>query len=435
MDEVYSSPQVARMLAKFGLHDLEVFNFSHIPVDVVADKLHLNQVTTEDESIDLLLDELRDYNDLDEEFPILLRNTCKFGDAYLFVWPVADENGTVTNVKMRCKDPLTTRLFYSDEDPMVKSFAIQSWEEGAKATLTVRANLYYADRVERYEHKGKVPQDPKRAKWALYEADGLPGIMPHDFGQVPFFHYRTTRQYGTPEHLNAYGPQSGINKLITSHLATVDYQSFPQRYALTDPTADRSGSQGNDWDEEHPEDGGDPERAVQSQLDSSPAAMWDLSGYKSVGQFQAADPDAFMKPLDRYIKAMAQVTQIPMHAFDDRAGDAMTGASRREANETLYDRVESRQRTFGATHKRAFEFALFLYDEEADVSVKWKPVRKIEDSDAIPLIQMKRDLGVPDDVLLAEIGYDSADIDTWMSERSADIPAEPIDVKGPAVAE
>lgn len=415
IEEQYSSTAVSRLLARFNLNHLPNFNFAHIAVDAITDKLHINSVTAEDNALDVVLDDLNDINDLTEEFPVLLQNAGKYGDSYLMVWPASDADGNTVGVTMRCKDPLTVRVFYGDEDPTHKARAIQSWEEGEKQTLVVRANLYYPDRVERYVHHGKVPTDIKRAKWQPFTDDGSPAFIPNPFGQVPFFHFRTARPYGTPLHLNAYGPQLAINKLVTSHLATVDYQSFPQRYALVDPSADLSGPQSNDFDEEHPTDDWDPETAGHSQLDASPNALWNLQGYKEVGQFEAADPRNFLAPLDRYVKALAQVTGTPFHCFDS-TGDAISGQSRKIANEPLYVKVESIQRSFGSTIKHAYQFALSILDEEAKVTVTWVPVRKTDDIEDWQVAQIKQQMGVPLDVILAENGYLSSDVDSWLNE-------------------
>ncbi|MGW6738655.1 phage portal protein [Streptomyces sp. NPDC055013] len=424
LEEAYSSPRVARLLSRFGLNDFPSFNLAHIAVDAITDNLHLNSVTAEDNALDNLLDDLRDSNDLDAEFPLLIQTAGKFGDAYLFVWPSVDDQGDTIGVRMEPQDPRVARVFYSVENPTVMVRAIQSWEAGAKETLQVRANLYYADHIERWVHFGKVPTNAKRAKWVPFTEDGQPASIPNPFGQVPYFHYRTARPYGVPLHLNAYGPQLAINKLVRSHLATVDYQSFPQRYALVDPSADLSGTQTGDFEPERPLDGLDPEEPGDSQLDSSPAALWNLQGYKEVGQFDAANPDHFLKPFDRYIKAMAQATQIPFQAFDS-TGDAISGESRRVANEPLYVRVEALQRDFGASHRRAFSFALSILDEpEADITINWKPVRNVNDLQGWQTLQIKRQMGVPLDVILAEAGYNSADIDLWL----ANAPEEPTQV-------
>lgn len=421
IEEAYSSPKVARLLSRFGLNDMPSFNLAHIAVDAITDQLHVNSVTAGSGKSDPLLDDIRDANELDDEFPDLMETAGKFGDAYLFVWPSTDESGNTVGVRMEAQDPRVARVFYSIENPTVMDRAIQSWELGAKTELIVRVNLYYADHIERWFHKGKVPKNPKQAKWLPFTEDGSPAYIPNPFGQVPYFHYRTARPYGVPLHKNAYGPQLAINKLVTSHLATVDYQSFPQRYALVDPSADLSGSQSGDFDAEHPEDGDSPEIAGGSQLEADPAAVWHLEGYKELGQFDAANPDVFLKPLDRYIKIMAQATQIPFQAFDS-TGDAISGESRRVANEPLYIRVESLQRSFGSTHRRAYQFALDILGEDVeDLTINWKPVRDINDLNGWQMLLLKIQAGIPKDVVYAEAGYNSADIDSWLANAPVDV--------------
>ncbi|WP_328494111.1 phage portal protein [Streptomyces sp. NBC_00414] len=418
IEEKYASPRVAQLLNRFGLNDFPSFNLAHIAVDALTDLLHLNSVTVENNSLDNVLDDVRDSNDLDEELPVLLLNACKLGDAYLFVWPDTDIEGTPVGVRMEQQDPRTARVFYSVENPTLMDRAIQSWETGAKETLRIRANQYFPDHIERWVHKGKVPKDPKRAKWIPFTEDGAPAHLPNPFGQVPYFHYRTARPYGIPLHVNAYAPQLAIDKLVRSHLATVDYQSFPQRYALVDPAADLSGSQSGDFAPEHPRDGSNPEVPVQSQLDASPNALWNLQGYKEVGQFEAANPDHFLKPLDRYIKVLAQATQIPFQAFDS-TGDAISGESRRVANESMYNRVEHLQRSFGSTIRRSYQFALEVLGEDTGtpIQVNWRPVRNINDLNGIQMLLLKMQLGVPRDELLSEAGYDSRTIDEWLAQE------------------
>jgi hypothetical protein len=302
VDEVYSSPKVTRLLAKFGLDSIESFNFAHIPVDAVANKMLLHSVNGDlpgnqegifdkNESVNAVIEDLWDYNELEEELPNVFRNTGKYGDGYVMVWPVIGEeqddsitpgfdryesarqletgdtvveDDEIASVPLSRKsivavdilplDPFTTRVFYDTENPRKKTYAIRSWVEGEGTSVVVRANLYYADRIERWMHQGK-PSKRKGAqqKWKPFSLDGNPAVLSNPFGEVPIFHFRTERTYGRPDHINAYGPQLAINKLVTSHLATVDYQSFPQRYALLDPMADQGGIQGADSDPFAPE--------------------------------------------------------------------------------------------------------------------------------------------------------------------------------------
>ena len=535
VEEVYASAKVTRLLAKFGLDSIDSFNFSHIPVDAIANKLHINAVTVDDGTDPLaavgpisaraakdtaekqkqftnsqmrdnstpggsgsdksdksdksekvngvelkkpgpnfalprddfgkagnpanqVIEDLWEYNELGEELPNLHRNVGKYGDYYMLVWPVVGDeedegkkafdvkksaaalsgkaeanpeqadavegnlpeasNKTIVAVDMICHDPLTTRAYYDAENPRKMTYVIRSWEEGEGASLIVRANLYYEDRIERWFHKGRPPKRKNtKTKWMPYSEDGSEAVLPNPFNQIPFFHYRTDRTYGKPDHLYAYGPQLAINKLVTSHLATVDYQSFPQRYALTDPTADNGSIQGTDSDPFAPEDDDDPETDNFSQLESDPSVVWKLEGFKSVGEFKPADAKAYLEPFDRYVKAMSQVTGIPMHFFDKTGERPPSGENIRQVNEQMNSKVETRQLGIGATHRNAFTFALNLLGHEVErVKVTWRPIEVVTDLQGWQAINEKQLAGVPAEVTLIEAGYLPEEVAPWKEE-------------------
>jgi hypothetical protein len=440
-------------------------NFAHIPVDAVANKLRLNAVTADkqdnaqgivekNEEVNSIIEDLWDYNELAEDLPNLFRNTGKYGDYYMMVWPVVGEEKDVPSISkgynprdtakqlitgdtlvednhvevparksivavdMMMLDPFTTRVFYDPENPKKKKFAIRSWEEGDGQGKTVRVNLYYSDRIERYVHKGK-PSTRKgaQAKWTLFTADGKPAILPNPFGEIPIFHFRTDRTYGIPDHINAYGPQLAINKLVRSHLATVDYQSFPQRYALLDPMADQSGMQGADSDPFAPEDAEQvPEDDDnESQLEADPAAVWQLSGMKAVGQFESADPDAFLKPFDRYVKALAQATETPFHYFDRQGERPPSGENIRQVNEFLNSKAATRQTSLGSELRKATTSALQMLGHDVErVNVIWEPLETATSYVEWQAINEKITAGVPTDVALVEAGYRAEVVAEWM---------------------
>jgi hypothetical protein len=469
VDEVYSSPKVTRLLAKFGLDAIESFNFAHIPVDAVANKLRLNNVNadkegnedgefTENQDVNTVIDDLWEYNELAEELPIIFKNAGKYGDMYVMVWPVVGEDDTDYNVTrgfdphktakqlvtgdtvveddvvearpvtkksivavdIMPLDPFTTRVFYDTENPKKKKYAIRSWTEGEGTEVLVRVNLYYPDRIERWAHKGK-PSKRKNAqqKWVPYVEDGNAALLPNPFGEVPIFHFRTDRMYGRPDHANAYGPQLAINKLVTSHLATVDYQSFPQRYALLDPMADQSGMQGADSDPFAPEDAEqDPEDDDNdSQLEADPAAVWQFSGMKEVGQFNSADADAFLKPFDRYVKALAQATDTPFHYFD-RAGERPpSGENIRQVNEFLNSKAGFRQTSYGGEIKKFTTLALTMMGQDVErINVEWEPLEVVTDYVEWQAVNEKIAAGIPTEVALIEAGYRPALVYKWKKD-------------------
>lgn len=457
--EVYSSAKITRLLYKFGLNNFDNFNFAHIPVDAVANKLSIISVSADDESetsdADTTLEDLWDYNELAEESRIAHRKAGMYGDYYLMVWPVVGEEDpsmikptpkeladmlgeygdvsvfrpepeqvtskTIVAVDMTFHDPLTTRLFYSLENPLKKAFAIRSWTEGEKNDLITRANLYYEDRIERYMYEGKPPKSRyAQTKWKPFSADGEPAVLTNPFGVIPFFHFRTDRPYGRPDHINAYGPQLAINKLVTSHLATVDYQSFPQRYGLMDPNADPSGQQGADFNPFQPDDIDDPESEFNdSQLSADPSAFWDLKGYKAVGQFAPATPDAYLKPFDRYVKAMSQVTDTPMHYFaKDQTDRPPSGEMLRVANEPIDSKAEERQEMYGNTWKKALDFAMSMMGVDTDrINIAWRPVETVTDKTGWETVNLQQMAGVPKDVTLVWAGNPPEQVAQWMEQE------------------
>jgi hypothetical protein len=425
VDEIFASDKVARMLAKSNLDELDEINFARIPVTAVTDRLHITAVTADDEQADAEIADLIKRNELDEELPGLHVRACSQGDAYLMVWPDLDASGEIVGVDMFVNSAATVRVIYDEENPLRKKVGIKSWCIGSGKTQIIRADLWYPTvgdepaRIERWAWTGK--HAGKQDKWEPYTGDGQEAVLPNPWGEIPFFHYRTGRPYGRPEHYAAYGPQSAINKIVLGHLATVDFQSLPQRYGLIDPAVDQSGVQ-SDFDPERPEDiDADPESLLNpSQLRNDPGEMWMLQGLKGVGQFAAADPQVYLAPFDRYVKAMAQVTSTPFQEFDS-TGDAISGEARREARAALTARVQARQRSFGATHQDAFEFALRLlgYDD-VTVSVRWQPADYRDDTEGWATVQAKIDAGVPRERALIEAGCPPEMVEAWLSALDDD---------------
>jgi hypothetical protein len=425
VDELYASDKVAKLLAKSNLNDLDEINFARIPVTAVTDRLHITAITTGDDDIDAEIADLIKRNQLDEELPGLHVRACSQGDAYLMVWPETDGQGDILGVDMFVNSAATVRVIYDDENPLRKKLAIKSWRVGAGKTQAIRADLWYpaigeeSARIERWIWSGK--HTGKQDKWEPFTGDGQEPTLPNPYGEIPFFHYRTGRPYGRPEHYAAYGPQSAINKIVLGHLATVDFQSLPQRYGLIDPTVDQSGMQ-SDFDPESPlDDGADPESPLNpSQLRNDPGELWLLQGLKGVGQFEAANPETYLKPFDRYVKAMAQVTSTPFQEFDS-TGDAISGEARREARAALTARVQARQRSFGATHQDAFEFALRLlgYDDTT-VTVRWQPADYRDDSEGWATVDAKTKAGVPRERALVEAGCPPEMVEGWLAALDDD---------------
>lgn len=493
---VYASQQVRKILAKQGMDDAEIedFNYAKIPVDSVANRLKIAAVkvaskVTEDEAdgdagpeqgtgkttgaaavadkkavkrAQRAVKALRKANRLDVWEKALHKSVSKHGDAYLFVWPVLDDQGNTVSVDMRVNTAHNVCFIYDREDPLQVAYVIKSWEtpsdiddetgEGQK--LVTRVNLYYPGE-RTVDEDGEISQGEGRIeRWvsqvgaalgkadtwvrvhdpiftADVEADDLEEVAADEFGdpddpydqddiRSPFgltwFHFRNDVPAGCPEHISAYGPQKMINKLVWSYAGIVDYLGFPQRYIMVDPKIDDPHMNLIDPDEPDDEED-DPEGGGSSGLRADPASVWRLYG-QSTGQYSAADPSVFMQPLDRFITSMSELTGLPRHAFTKASADLPSGEAVRELNAEWNSIVKDRQDRYDPDWQAAYELALRMMDiTGVAVDVRWEPVNAINDMNGLQVLQAKAALGVPTEDLLGEAGYSDDQIAKWREDQ------------------
>lgn len=454
--DLHTNPRVAELLARAGATEVDDFNYAKVPVDSVADNLIVRAVTTSSgeqaeqddehnaaveqvtERAQEVLDELRKTNQLDAEEQVLHHLVSKHGDAYLFVWPETDEDALpdvdpadeldlpdeqypsrITSVNMWVNDACSVRIFYDPENPLRAIYAIKSWEwlPPGEDKPRVRATLYYQDRIEKWVSEPEEDKE-KPESWVPYlQEAGEQWPIENPTGRIPFFHFRTKRQYGLPEHISAYGPQRLINKLIISHAGTIDFQSFPQRYILLSPKAEQLLL--NLADPDYPEDiDTDPEGDGYSQFRADPSAVWQIPGGAGAGQFAAADPGVFMDPLDRYIKSMAELTKTPLDEFVGN-GQGLSGEARRYGRKPLTDKLRNRSKAYGAEWQDAYEFALGLLGfSDVTVNVEWAPFETASGLEDWNAVGVKIANGVPVSQVLQEAGYERDVVESWLSDET-----------------
>ncbi|MET9517425.1 phage portal protein [Streptomyces sp. NPDC002994] len=418
--EVFTSTRIRRALAAHNI-DFDL-NFAKTPVNAVTNRLKIASVTSPDESVTELISKIWQDNQLNLEMPDLFRRAGEYGDAYLFVLPVEDDKGDVVRVDMFYNSPQTVRVIYDEENPRRKKFTIKRWCEYGYQ----RVELLYDDRTERWT-TGKDSRGDKLGDWMHWPAvpdegeveDPDSWLISHDWGEQPVFHFRTDRPYGVPEHYGAYGPQNAITKLQATHMGTVDYQGAPQRYALTEAaTTDTSDLEPGDFDDpDFPADengAGPSDSGDDSSLKAGPGEMWLLRGFKAVGQFDAANPDVFLDPIQFNVRAMAQITDTPLRMFDPQSNQR-SGESYREEDGPFISKIDNRQMSYGATTHEAFTFALRrLGVPDPVISVDWVPARSVTDAQGWQTVQAKIDAGVPRKQALMEAGYRAEQVDTWL---------------------
>jgi Phage portal protein, SPP1 Gp6-like len=402
VDEIFASPAVKRALR--GCVDSFDVNLARRPVDAVLDRVTIAAVTVPDSpqaSTDLL-ERVWTPNRMARYSRIVHRAALIFGDAYLICWP-GQEDGSVD---LFYNSPITTRVFYSAENPRLKSFAAKLWREGAGDRKVTRVNLYYPDRVERWVTKPGVVGETE-AEFFEYAPDGEPWPVPNSFGVIPVWHFRTDEPYGRPEHAGAFGPQNCITKLSATLMSTIDFQGFPQRYALMEAT-----DQLVDWDDDE-----SSAPSAESGLRASPGELWKLPGSTKVGQFDPANVDAFLKPMGLYTRLMASATATPLRFFDPQ-GQIPSGSALRADEAPLASRIRDREAMWSDEWSDVLRFACSLVGISAPtVDVQFAPVQVADDIEDWKTIELKLQVGVPFQQAMQEAGYSTQLVNEWMADR------------------
>ena len=363
------------------------FNFSKTVVDTVLNRLEIDQIETDSATADEYFEKLLDQPDLKLDINEIHRNALIYGDSYAIVWP--DEDGKMA---IDYNSPLTTVIIYDQENPRKKLYAAKMWQYADYTVKKVYLNLYFPDRIEKYEANGELQYlgSPSNTSFVLYDT------IVNPWGEIPVFHFRTHKPYGRPEHADAFGPQDAINKLISTHMMTVDYQGAPQRYALS------NGGNSNEFDD-FSED--DTARENLGALQNGPGQLWYLQGVSSVGQFPAADPSIFTNPVNEFVADMAAITSTPLHYFSSTTY-LPSGQALRVAEAPLTKKVENRQMAFESSWKDLFAFMLRVEGIIANIDIDWKPIETVDAVDNWDVAVRKKSVGMPLEQILLELSYD-----------------------------
>lgn len=366
------------------------FNFARTVVDSVLNRLEISNFITPDANTNQTISDIWEMNDMQFDADEIHRRALVFGNAYAIVWTNTDGEITIDY-----NSPLTTVVVYDDENPRIKKFAAKLWQTedpNDYKKKIARLNMYYPDRIEKYWMYGEIENVVSEGGFMLMETIDNP------WNEVPVFHFRTSKQYGRPEHLDAMGPQDAINKLIVTHMTTVDYQGAPQRYALSD---NGNTAEFEDFDEE-----GTASENI-GKLKNGPGELWYLKGISKVGEFSPADHKVFTEPVKDFVRSMASITNTPLHYFE-KTGNVPSGEALRTAEAPLLKKVEDRQITFGSTWQDLMRFILRVEGvaNYNAVTVKWNNLESMDSLDAWEVAVKKRVVGVSLEQVLIEMGYD-----------------------------
>lgn len=442
VEEFFSNPKIAKALEKaksrFRL------NFAAIPVDKRVDRMRPGAITVpkNDTLTAILKEKFWDANDFDDDLDGWLRQCAYFGDYYLLLWPgesTGEDDEKPQTVEVFGNSPLVMRAIYSRENARKMLFVIKEWTvtlkdgDGNEAER-VRVNLYYPNRIERYISKvGIASPGDDDSNFEPFIPTPAEGDEPEDsdienpYGVIPVFHLRFggSRPYGTPVHKVCYGAQDAINKITMTHLSTIDFQGFPQRFALLDAATSAADDDAGEYfgdDDGTGESAQSNATAKKSRLKGGAGEVWWLDGVKEVGQFDAAGHEPFLEPAKFYVRSMGTLSNTPLYEFDLEGATPPSGEARRRADGPINADVKKASSVIGQVLENAAAFALVILGHgEEKVELAWLPTDDATDADDVSLIASKTTAGVPLRQALLEAGYAEEQIDEWWPENGANV--------------
>lgn len=419
--EIIANPKLRALL---GI-DTDEFNenYSAIPVKVLASRINLAGFEVPDNPTGS--EELRrvwEESLMHLEFEGFIRDTLKYGDGYLEVW--IKDDGSVDIVPA---PTATSRMLYFAGDLRVKLLfgtleyiTITDNITGLPVEVPL-ATLKYADRIERWYKESPKPE----SAWLPYytetedELGEEEGWEINPFGEVPAFHFRNETPYGTPAHIDAYGSQNQIVKVIANLMGVIDFAGLPERWALLDSTNPQDMSSfgtpgvdlGNDFSD--------------SSVSTGLGGM-SLIKARQTGTYEVAKTSEFLAVKESALKSMSALTDTPMRFFADPSGQHPSGDSLRAADMPLKHKIRQHEFMYGYTLSEALGFAMEILGIDGDLPViRWQPQSVEIDSELAEVLEMKLRLGIPQKQIFLELGYTDEQIAGWELSRDAEVASAP----------
>lgn len=303
------------------------------------------------------------------------------GEGYLCIWPEEDDFGG-ESPQVYHNDSRRIHIHYDPDYPRRKKWAVKWWtSEDDK----VRLNLYYPDRIEFYESSSREPTVA-----ATYR---LSRTEPNEYGEIPVFHFRSSRRAARSQLKPVTEVLDLINKLLNDLSITAEFMSGPQRYVIS--------------------------QADLSQLRNSPSEIWRIPPAApgdqptSVGQFSSADLMNYLSVMSHLSGDVASITRTPRHYFF--GGEAPSGEALRVLEAPLISKV-SRIADFGLipTWKEVAKFLLKLDGADValnDIEVSFQPFESALPALTASIRTQSVQSGIPLPVVLKREGWTAEEID------------------------
>jgi len=286
-------------------------------------------------------------------------------------------------------DPAWTHVFYDPSNPRKKIRAAKLYMDDGVATLI----LYYPDKIERYvASRPSGKKDQSLLNWS-FTKDGED--IENSYGRIPVFHFRNSQSNKRKIDLDRAirSMQDAINIFFSNMMVANEFFSMKQRViiSMADP-GDLKNKAGENWWIPAGEEGGPQPNVL---------------------QLDAANPDAFIKAMDRTSSAMGVVTRTPKHYFFSSGGQDPSGEALMTMESPLVKKTTKRKNNYDVTWLEVAAFALELMGlrvEPENIQSQWGPIPTVQPLTAAQIVKTEGESGIPVKNSLRRQGWSQEDL-------------------------
>lgn len=333
----------------------------------------------------------------------LKRESWKCGDAFVLVWP--DKTGAVRPVFHRASQMAP----HADPDnPAVLDWCAKIWTDGS--SKRGRVNIYYPDRVERWETRDTLSGDTQ-ASATLPEqpnawrpcTDSEGPVIGHHIGAVPVCWLKLDADEPSSHGMSILNDiiplQDGLNSSLANLLVNQEAHSRPFWYLLN---YEPSESPQNPY--LRPADPAPQQPVRQRSFDRTRQSIITHNGPGPFGQLDPPDVTRLLEVQDAFKAKVCSVVGLPPYLMQGDIGNVPSGASLRR----LERRCASRIRSWQADNTPVLRGLKQLLGMGSG-PIEWEPMENLDEMERWQVAEIKHSLGVSLEDVLTGVG--EADVD------------------------
>jgi len=292
------------------------------------------------------------------------------------------------------------RVRYDDDGRII--LAAKSWLVTAAGPDQNKRRLtfYTPTEIIRLITQGKAEAElPKAlAQYTLFSEVNFLGQpiqnpVVHGLGRVPVVHYPNNApmvgDFGISELKDVIPLQDALNKAIADMLVAMEYNAFPQRYAIgiDAPEPDELGRKRLPWK-------------------AGPGEVWySTKEQAKFGSFDAGQLAPFLEVQESFDMKIARVSGTPVHWLL-MSGNFPSGESLKTADAPFTAKIRDRQRSNGAAHAEALQmqFQLMGVTEPLMIEPEWESAEPRSQREQVELGKIMADAGLPLEIVAKAMG-------------------------------